>query len=234
METNKVAPPPAMPVQAKPPAPSPSGSSLRLLILLGLLFVVVGAYGYDYFVLRPACNAAFAKIQSLVDTRNKQGVKTGSLVTSADVQKEIGRQPTWSFPNNKDGYTVEYYCWWGKTPLLSRRRHFIAVVYTGTEPRHFSAHYQEEPPAEALPTAHVPSKEEPGTTPAVTSDSDSAAKGPVSEPAADAPSDKGEPAKPPAPEAKPADGDKPAEQSTSEPAAKTDTEKPAAGAKENP
>jgi hypothetical protein len=36
--------------------------------------------------------------------------------------------------------------------MLSKRRHFITVVYVGpNEPRRVSSHHREEPPPEALP-----------------------------------------------------------------------------------
>jgi hypothetical protein len=136
------------------PAPTPAqpASSLRLYILLGLLAVVVGAYGYDYFVAKPGCEAADKKIQDFVDARNKLGVKEGALVTSADIQKELGMKPTYVERHDDKQYTVEYYCWWGKMPMLSKRRHFISVVYVGPqEPRRVSSHHREEPPPEALP-----------------------------------------------------------------------------------
>jgi hypothetical protein len=142
---------PLNPAPAAPPSPA---SPVRLYVLLGLLAIVVGAYGYDYFVAKPACEAADKKIQEFVDARNKLGVKDkeGALVTSADIQKEIGMQPTYVDRHDDQQYTVEYYCWWGKMPMLSRRRHFISVVYVGPkEPRRVSSHHREEPPAEALP-----------------------------------------------------------------------------------
>ncbi|HZN36521.1 MAG TPA: hypothetical protein VFB80_21980 [Pirellulaceae bacterium] len=160
---NKPAPaaaPPAAP--AKPPS---SGSTLRLLILLGVLLLCVGALAYDYLILKPSCDKAYADIQSLVDERNKQGVKDGKLVTSEDIQKLVGFSPTWTKEEDKDGYTIEHYCWWGKVPLLSRRRHFIAIVYTGNKPRHFSSHYQEEPPVEALPLMQTPPPVDPNAPP---------------------------------------------------------------------
>jgi hypothetical protein len=196
METNKPAPLPASP---SPPA---KGSQLRLIILLGLLVVVLGALAYDFLVLKPSWDKAYADIQALVDSRNKQGVKDAQLVTSADIQKEIGRAPTWVYNNDEEGYTVEHYCWWGKVPLLSRRRRFIAVVYTGNQPRHFSSHYQEEPPEEALPIMQEPPKETSGQL-----DAPSDGGGAKSE---DAPgtSDKVEPAKAPESAEKSADSAK--------------------------
>ena len=141
--------PPAKAASASAAAPP---SSLRLYVLLGLLAVVVGAYGYDYFVAKPGCEAADKKIQEFVDARNKLGVKDGALVTSDDIQKELGMQPTYVDRHDDKQYTVEYYCWWGKMPMLSKRRHFISVVYVGPkEPRRVSSHHREEPPPEALP-----------------------------------------------------------------------------------
>jgi hypothetical protein len=132
--------------------PAQPASSLRLYILLGLLAIVVGDYGYDYFVAKPGCEAADKKIQEFVDARNKLGVKEGALVTSTDIQKELGMQPTYVDRHDDKQYTVEYYCWWGKMPMLSKRRHFISVVYVGpSEPRRVSSHHREEPPPEALP-----------------------------------------------------------------------------------
>ena len=154
---------PAAAPAAAPTKQPASGSALRLLILLGVLLLVVGALAYDYLVLKPSWQKGYDDIQALVDQRNKQGVKQGTLVTSADVQKVLGFAPTWTFENDKEGYTIEHYCYWGKVPLLSRRRRFIAVVYTGNKPRHFSSHYQEEPPAEALPITQPPAAADSGT-----------------------------------------------------------------------
>jgi hypothetical protein len=166
MSTNKVAPPPAPPAPASaspPPAPAKT-SPLRLVVLLGILAVAIGALAYDYKVAGPACEAAEKKIEKFVDERNKLGVKEGSLVTAEDIRKEIGKQPTKIEKNEEYKYTVEYYSWWG-VPLLNLRRHYIAVVYTGDEPRHFSSYHRNSPPpSEALP---IPEKAEPaeGDTP---------------------------------------------------------------------
>jgi len=149
METNKAAPPFSPP--PAPPKPTATGSPVRLMVLLGLLLVVVGAYAYDFLVLKPGVKSGYDKIQNLVDERNKLGVQKGKLVTSADVQQLLGRKPNFTKDDDKLEYTIEYYCWWGSVPVINRRRHYIAVVYTGKQPRHFSSHYQEEPPPEALP-----------------------------------------------------------------------------------
>ncbi len=182
MDTKQIPPTKLAPAQA-PAAPA---SSLRLYILLGLLAIVVGAYGYDYFVAKPGCEAADKKIQEFVDARNKLGVKDGALVTSADIQKELGMEPTYAEPHDDKQYTVEYYCWWGKMPMLSKRRHFITVVYVGPkEPRRVSSHHREEPPPEALPldtTAIGKGESSPGSD--AGTDSGAESPGPAESPAA--------------------------------------------------
>jgi hypothetical protein len=150
MTTNKVDAPskPQSPAAASEP---PKASLVRLLVLLGLLVAVIGAYAYDYFVAAPGVDAADKKIQEFVDERNKLGVKEGALVTPADIHKELNMEPTIVENHDKLQYTVEYYCWWDHVPLINMRRHFISVVYVGAEPRRFSSHHREKPPAEALP-----------------------------------------------------------------------------------
>ena len=132
---------------------APPQSPVRLLVLLGLLVLAVAALGYDHFVARPGVDAADKQLQAFVEAQNKKGVKDAALVTSADVQSELGRAPTMVVVDDEKGATVEYYCWWGNMPHLNRQRHFIAVVYVGQKPRHYSSHYREEPPAEAYPIA---------------------------------------------------------------------------------
>jgi hypothetical protein len=137
------------------PAPPPS-SGARLVVLLGLLGLVIGAYAYDYGVARPAVDEAGKKVDEFVDARNRMGVKEGAPVTPDDIHKELGMKPTFvqKYPGDKNnsGYEIEYYCWWGHVPWVNMRRHFLALVYIGDEPRRFSSHYKNEvPPAEALP-----------------------------------------------------------------------------------
>ena len=188
--TNPVAAPqaPASPAPAsQPPAPS---SPLRLVILLGLLGLVIGAYGYDFFMARPDCEAADTTIQEFVDAQNKMGVKDASSVTPDAIHKVLGMQPTWREVHDDKDYEVEYYCWWGHVPVLNTRRHFITVVYVGKEPRRFSSHHREVPPEEALPITLEPGKDEGITLGQPESPSGAAAEAPAKadEPAAaDAP-----------------------------------------------
>lgn len=147
MDTNKVDKPAAGDAASAPT----KGSPVRLLVLLGVLGVVLAALAYDQLMAKPAVEAADKRIHEFVDARNRLGVKDSALVTSADIQKELGGPPTRVEDHPEQGYTVEYYCWWGPVPYINERRHFIAVVYLGKEPRHYSSHYREQPPQEAFP-----------------------------------------------------------------------------------
>lgn len=143
---------------ASPPQPSTSAASppqtspARLIVLLILLGVAIGALFYDFTVAKPGIEAAETKLSEFVDERNKLGVKEGGTVTPADVHKELGMQPTWVDKHDAQNYEVEYYCWWGPVPVLNMRRHYLAVVYVGEGTRRISSHYKNErPPREALP-----------------------------------------------------------------------------------
>jgi hypothetical protein len=129
------------------------GNPLRLGILLLVLTACIAALVYDYQVAKPGSEAAEAKIKQLVESRNVMAASAAGPVLSADVQKELGRAPTWV--EEQPTYTVEWYCWWGKVPLLSTRRHYLTVLYVG-EKRRFSSQQLNGPPAEDdLPTHFV-------------------------------------------------------------------------------
>jgi hypothetical protein len=119
-------------------------------ILLLILAACIGALFYDYKVAKPGSEAANEKLKNLVETRNRMSVKEAGPVTDVDVHKALGRKPTWV--EEEPTHTIEWYCWWGKTPLLSVRRHYLTVLYIG-EKRRFSAQQLNGPPAEDdLPT----------------------------------------------------------------------------------
>jgi hypothetical protein len=159
MTTNHVDSSRADVAPVNPSKPGAPVSPLRLVILLGLLAVVIGAYAYDFLVAMPGAKAGNDTIQAFVDEQNKLGVKEGSTVTPADIQQKLGMKPTKRIVNEKDDYEIEYYCWWGHVPVFNTRRHFISVVYLGKEPRRFSSHYLNEPPPdEALPITPEPGK----------------------------------------------------------------------------
>ena len=171
--------------------PQQQGSLVRLLVLLGLLAVAVGAYAYDYLVAKPAAEAAEIKIQDFVDSRNKMGVRDAEPVTPKEISELLAMKPTFVEKHADENYEIEYYCWWGSVPLLNTRRQFISVVYYGVnEPRRFSSHHRnEKPPAEALPIPQQPEGGEAETLGEPDSFSGKAAKGEGSgEKAAEAPS----------------------------------------------
>jgi hypothetical protein len=143
------------PATEKPPAaPPPKGSALRLAVLLGLLLLVLGALAYDQFVAKPHVEAADKALDEYVKNINAMPVTAdgGGIVGQQEVKKFFGWGPTWVKSDDAAGYTIEYYCYWGYMPYLSRQRQFIAVVYTGKS-RRYAAHYPFEPPASELPAA---------------------------------------------------------------------------------
>lgn len=155
METHKTDSPAA---ESKPAtAAPPKGSATRLAVLLGILAVVLCALAYDQFIAKPKCEAADAALEEFVQKMNAMPVTSdgGGIVGRADVQKHFGWGPTWVVDKDADGYTIEYYCWWGYVPYLSRQRHFIAVLYKG-KARRYSSHYRSEPQKEDLPSYVVP------------------------------------------------------------------------------
>jgi hypothetical protein len=119
-------------------------------ILLLVLFACIVALWYDYQVAKPRSEAANETIKNLVESRNRMAAKQGGPIVSADIQEALGRKPTWV--EKEPTHTIEWYCWWGKTPLLSTRRHYITVIYVGDK-RRFSAQQLNGPPSEDdLPT----------------------------------------------------------------------------------
>jgi|GEM_PF-4746310 hypothetical protein len=129
--------------------PKSGGSVVRVLVLLGILVLVVGAWYYDHSVAGPGSDQKYEAILKMADEKNAKGVKDGGVVTSKDVADVVGFGPT--YVEQKADHTIEWYCWWGKIPGLSTWKRYITVVYVG-EPRRFNSHYKNEPPPqEALP-----------------------------------------------------------------------------------
>ncbi len=127
-------------------------STSRMVLLLGILSLVTAALIYDYAFARAGVEAADKKVGEFVDARNRLGAEEGALVTAADLHQALGMKPTWVDKHVDDHYEVEYYCWWRRVPLLNMRRHYLAIVYEGDEPRRYSSHHRNErPPREALP-----------------------------------------------------------------------------------
>ncbi len=124
----------------------------RLAMLLGTLAVVAAAWIYDYSFAQTGVEGAEKQVDELVNARVRRGVNEVVRVTATDIHQAIRRTPTWVDKHVDDHYEVEYYCWWGRVPLLNMRRHYLAIVYVGDEPRRYSSHHRNErPPREALP-----------------------------------------------------------------------------------
>ncbi|MCI0359027.1 MAG: hypothetical protein L0211_11160 [Planctomycetaceae bacterium] len=141
--------------------PKSGGSVVRLLVLLGILLLAVGAWYYDYSFAGPGSEQKYEAIQKMVDEKNAKGVKDGGVVTSDDVKAVVGFAPT--YVQEEKDHTIEWYCWWGKIPGLSTWKRYITVVYVG-QPRHFNTHHKNErPPQESLPNYVAPSTGEDAT-----------------------------------------------------------------------
>jgi hypothetical protein len=151
METHKAEPHSESKAASAPP---PKPSATRLAVLLGILAVVLGALAYDQFAAKPKCEAADKALEEFVQETNAKPVNDGGIVGREQVQKHFGWGPTWVVDNEPEGYTIEYYCWWGYMPYLSRQRHFIAVLYKGKS-RRYAAHYRAEPEKGDLPSTTV-------------------------------------------------------------------------------
>lgn len=162
---------PAAPADSAAPATAPPKSSnLRLFILLGLLVVAIGLLIFDYKVAAPALEDANAKIEKLVEERNKQAVQSknnaeagADLVRASDIQQAIGRAP--SSVQEFDDYTIEAYAFGGLWPVW--KRHYITVLYVGGDeksPRRYSTHHKNTmPPEEFLPSSETLIDIKPGT-----------------------------------------------------------------------
>ena len=152
---------------ASPPtasAPKSGGSAVRLLVLIGILALAVGMWFYDYSYAGPGSESKYKEIDDMVIAKNAKGVKDGGLVTRQDVAAVVGFQPT--YVEQKPDCTIEWYCWWGKIPVLSTWKRYITVLYVG-EPRRFSSHYlNQAPPEEDLPGSRHAATADAGGTPA--------------------------------------------------------------------
>lgn len=124
------------------PASSPSDapkkpSSGRMLLLLGVLAIMIGALTYDRMYAGPGKEAAKDRIDEAVESKVFAGVtetastkdKSQLLPTDKDIQEAIGFAPKWT---KKEGeYTLQCYHWWGPIPL---NRNYLIVRYRGTDP----------------------------------------------------------------------------------------------------
>jgi hypothetical protein len=125
---------------------SASSGSGRKMFLVLLLLVAVAAFGYDFFVAKPAFQAGYEKLQSMTDPKkddtgnpifvNSSIVKQGDLngdgyITIEDVHEVIGRAPSATeTPENSDSTIVETYSWTRGIPFMTYDAY---VVYSKGE-----------------------------------------------------------------------------------------------------
>ncbi len=142
----------------------PASSPLRLIVLLSVLVVVVGALLYDWVIAPPRVLAAYDRVLDTVTKHNEFGLTAAGkaalkkseidagdgsgMIYSEDIQKIIGMAPTKVEKSKR--YTIEHYCWWGWIP---RKSNYITVLYVGNQDKpHYSTHYANEMPEDdAIP-----------------------------------------------------------------------------------
>jgi len=102
------------------------GSPVRLIVLLLVLAVVLGAFLVDIFYMYDSVKAASERLQSAADTMAERPRENGKaqFLTRDGVAEAIGFSPTTAAV--EDGRLVEHYRWWGSVPL---QRRFIMVEY---------------------------------------------------------------------------------------------------------
>jgi hypothetical protein len=120
-------------------------------VLLFILALCIAALVYDYRVAKPGSEAAHAKLEALNLKHNETSRNSTDRLTPERVHQELGRKPT--RVEVHPTHTIEYYCWWGRMPLLAMRRHYKTVVYLGNPkaPRLYSHYLNETAPLEAIP-----------------------------------------------------------------------------------
>src|SRR4051812_7701925 len=123
-------------VSSTPPAQPGTG---RLIVLLVLLGVAIAALAYDYLSAGPGIDADDKKLEAFVDEANRQGAAKSTRLTADEIHNALGRKPTWVEKHPEEYYEIEYYCNWGSVPVLNMRRHYLAVVYVGDEPRRYNS-----------------------------------------------------------------------------------------------
>ena len=142
------------------PAGGAKTSPIRLIALLAILGLLVGALGYDQLVAAPAVVAANKRLEEEANKNNAVGFKgslsetekkeqlANSMLDAQDVRRILKKNPT--SIDRFDGYAVEYYCWWGYIPVP---RQYVSVVYYGTgDNLRYSTHYaNQKPPEDSLP-----------------------------------------------------------------------------------
>jgi hypothetical protein len=119
------------------PAEPKRGSPIRLIVLLGVLAIVLGAFLVDLFVMFDAVNAATVRLQAAADEMASQPHENGrpQFLSREEVAQAIGFQPTSSRVEN--GALIEQYRWWGALPL---ERRYIQVVYADPDGKNYGSY----------------------------------------------------------------------------------------------
>jgi hypothetical protein len=115
-----------------------SGGVVRPAILTVVLLIVGGMWLVDFYVFKPATEAAEKKLEEAVRVHNLKSIeesKDKPFVTRTDVEQALGRAPTRTTLIGDN--LVEYYCWWGSLPL---KRRYIAVAYKDREGAKYHTH----------------------------------------------------------------------------------------------
>ena len=63
------------PAPASPAPPAAGGGTVRLIVLIGILALAVGAWYYDYSVASPGSDGKYKAVLEMVDVKNAKGVK---------------------------------------------------------------------------------------------------------------------------------------------------------------
>src|SRR5262245_27088847 len=103
MSSNPTAEPsPATQPSSKPAQPDTG----RLIVLLALLGIAIAALAFDYLAAGPGIEADDKKLEAFVDESNRKGVADTKRLTSDEIHKLLGRQPTWVDKHPDEFYEV--------------------------------------------------------------------------------------------------------------------------------
>ena len=123
---------------------APKRSNLRQMILFGLLALMVGAFAYDYRIVRPSVDRAYEQITQLNDAMNSSATSKPTLNT--DIHREIDRKPARSYTEGP--YHVEVFSWTAGLPF---RTHDLYAIYTPNGDDYvFMRHYKFALPEDEL------------------------------------------------------------------------------------
>jgi len=120
---------------ATQPVEPKKASPIRLIVLLGILAIVLGAFLVDMFVMYDLVNAAVVRLNDADREASARAFEKDNpnSLSREGVEQAIGFKPTTS--KVEDGKLVEHYRWWGSLPL---ERRFIMVTYDDEQGKKYS------------------------------------------------------------------------------------------------